>query len=169
MKYLIKLTVLSFLLLLILIAPFLILGFSIENWTSNFLSSTSSPWLIFVTVGGLLSIDILAPIPSSIVSTSGGYLLGFIPGTIISWTGMTVSCIFGYYLGSTLGSTLSEKIVGNEEHMKLEKIQNRFGDWIVVIFRSVPVLGEASILIAGMGHMPWKRFMGLILLANLGI
>ena len=138
MKYLIKLTVLSFLLLLILIAPFLILGFSIENWTSNFLSSTSSPWLIFVTVGGLLSIDILAPIPSSIVSTSGGYLLGFIPGTIISWTGMTVSCIFGYYLGSTLGSTLSEKIVGNEEHMKLEKIQNRFGDWIVVIFRSVP-------------------------------
>jgi len=97
---------------------------------------------------GLLSVDILAPIHSSIVSTAGGYFLGFIFGTLISLAGMSISCIIGYWLGSELGNPISERLVGEDEILKLRKLQNKYGDWIIIISRTVPVLAEVLILAA---------------------
>ena len=51
----------------------------------------------------------------------------------------------------------------------LEKLQNKYGDWIIILSRAVPVLAEASILTAGIGRMRFKRFILLVLLSNLGI
>jgi uncharacterized membrane protein YdjX (TVP38/TMEM64 family) len=165
----IKWTFLILAILLLILTPFLIFGQSIENWINYFLNSSPSELLVGIIIGGLLSIDILAPVPSSIVSTAGGYFLGFILGTLVSLTGMTISCIIGYFLGSKLGNPISGKLVGNNELSKLEKLQNKYGDWIIIISRAVPVLAEASILVAGIGHMPLNRFILLVLLSNLGI
>ncbi|WP_414470127.1 TVP38/TMEM64 family protein [Methanobacterium sp. ACI-7] len=155
--------------LTIILIPFMIFGNSIENWTNYFLNSSPSELLVAIVVGGLLSVDILAPVPSSIVSTAGGYFLGFILGTLVSFLGMTVSCIIGYILGAKLGNPISEKLVGKSEFSKLERLQNKYGDWIIIISRAVPVLAEASVLVAGIGRMSLKRFFLLILLSNLGI
>ncbi|MEN4018212.1 MAG: VTT domain-containing protein [Methanobacterium sp.] len=165
----IKWTFLVFGILLLILIPFLIFGESIENWTDYFLNSSHSNLLMGIVILGLLSIDILAPVPSSIVSTAGGYFLGFIFGTLISLAGMTVSCIIGYWLGSELGNPISEKLVGKNELLKLRKLQNKYGDWIIIISRAVPVLAEASVLAAGIGRMPLNRFILLILLSNSGI
>jgi uncharacterized membrane protein YdjX (TVP38/TMEM64 family) len=165
----IKWTFLILAILLLILTPFLIFGQSIENWINYFLNSSPSELLVGIIIGGFLSIDILAPVPSSIVSTAGGYFLGFILGTLVSLTGMTISCIIGYFLGSKLGNPISGKLVGNNELSKLEKLQNKYGDWIIIISRAVPVLAEASILVAGIGHMPLNRFILLVLLSNLGI
>lgn len=165
----IKWTFLVFGILLLILVPFLIFGESIENWTDHFLNSSHSNLLMVIVILGLLSIDILAPVPSSIVSTAGGYFLGFIFGTLISLAGMTVSCIIGYWLGSELGNPISEKLVGKDELLKLRKLQNKYGDWIIIVSRAVPVLAEASVLAAGIGRMPLNRFILLILLSNSGI
>jgi uncharacterized membrane protein YdjX (TVP38/TMEM64 family) len=165
----IKWTFLVFGILLLILVPFLIFGESIENWTDYFLNSSHSNLLMVIVILGLLSIDILAPVPSSIVSTAGGYFLGLIFGTLISLTGMTVSCIIGYWLGSELGNPISEKLVGKNELLKLRKLQNKYGDWIIIVSRAVPVLAEASVLAAGIGRMPLNRFILLILLSNSGI
>jgi uncharacterized membrane protein YdjX (TVP38/TMEM64 family) len=164
-----KWALLSLVILLIILIPFLLLGESIETWTNYLLRSSSPKLLIGMIIGGLLSIDILAPIPSSIVSTAGGYFLGFKWGIIVSTAGMTISCIIGYLLGAKIGTPISKWFVGTNELLRLEKLQNKYGDWIVILSRAVPVLAEASVLIAGIGRMHIKRFILLILLSNLGI
>lgn len=169
MKNSIKWILLTLIILSVLLIPSILFNDSIENWTSYFLNSSPSKPLLGIVIGGLLSIDILAPVPSSIVSTAGGYFLGFIPGILVSLAGMTISCVIGYILGAKFGNPLSEKIVGSKELLKLEKLQNRYGDWIIIISRAVPVLAETSVLVAGMGRMPLNRFILLILTSNLGI
>ena len=106
-----KWALLSLVILLVIIIPFLLLGESIETGQITFLASSSPKLLIGMIIGGLLSIDILAPVPSSIVSTAGGYFLGFTWGIIVSTAGMTISCIIGYVLGSKIGYTYLKKTV----------------------------------------------------------
>lgn len=155
--------------LLIILIPFFLFSDSVETWIDYFFNSSPPKLLVGIAIGGLLSIDILAPVPSSVISTAGGYFLGFISGTLISLAGMTVSCIIGYWLGKKFGTPISERLVGPKELSKLEKLQKKYGDWIIIILRAVPVLAEASVLVAGIGGMPLNRFILLILLSNLGI
>ncbi len=164
-----KWVLLIFVILLVILIPFTLFNDSIESWINSFLNSSPPKLLVGIVIGSLLSIDILAPVPSSIVSTAGGYFLGFISGTLISLTGMTVSCLIGYFLGTKFGNPIAEKIVGSSELSKLEKLQNKYGDWIIIVSRAVPVIAESSIFVAGIGRMPLNRFILLIVLSNLGI
>ena len=165
----IKWIFLIFTILILILIPYLIFGQSIKNWTDYFLNSSPSSILVGIMIGGLLSVDIIAPVPSSIVSTAGGYFLGFILGTLVSLAGMTVSCIIGYLIGSKFGNPISERLVGAQELSKFQKLQNKYGNWIIIISRAVPVLAETSILMAGIGRMPLNYFILLVLLSNLGI
>mgnify|MGYP000921572800 CR=1 FL=1 len=169
MKNKFKWILIAFLILLLILIPFFLFADSIENWSDYFLNSTQSKLLVGMVIGVLLSIDIFAPVPSSIMSTVGGYFLGLIPGTLISLIGMTFSCIIGYYLGAKFGNPITERLVGADELLKLENLQNKYGDWIIIISRAVPILAEASILLAGIGRLPLNRFIMLVLLSNLGI
>lgn len=165
----VKWTLLIFIILLLILIPFSIFGQSIESWINYFLNSSPPKAIIGIVIGVLLSVDILVPVPSSIISTGGGYFLGVILGTLVSLTGMTISCIIGYYLGLKFGNPISERLVGSDELLKFEKLQNEYGDFVVIISRAVPVLAEASVLVAGIGRMPLNRFILLVLLSNLGI
>jgi len=169
MKSRFKWALLAIVILLIILIPFFLFNDSVETWIDYFFNSSPPKLLVGIAIGGLLSIDILAPVPSSVVSTAGGYFLGFISGTLISLAGMTVSCIIGYWLGKKFGTPISERLVGPKELSKLEKLQKKYGDWIIIISRAVPVLAEASVFVAGIGGMPLNRFILLILLSNLGI
>ena len=154
----------------IILLPFFVVGGYIDTWTREFLASASGqPVLVAVVLGLLLATDILLPVPSSVVSTAAGLFLGFAAGLVTSLAGMTVSCIAGFWLGAGLGRPMASRMVGTGELKRLENMSRRFGDWIIVIARPVPVLAEASVLFAGMSRMPASRFMLLSTLSNLGI
>ena len=68
-----------------------------------------------------------------------------------------------------MDTPISKRLLGANELLRLEKIQNKYGDWIIILSRAVPVLAETSILTAGIGRMPFRRFILLVLLSNLGI
>jgi membrane protein DedA with SNARE-associated domain len=95
--------------------------------------------------------------------------LGFVKGTITSTIGMTVYCTLGYWIGAKFGRPVALKLVGEPELMRLENLTNRFGYWAVAMSRAVPVLGEASVLGAGMSRMPMPRFLLVSVLSCLGI
>jgi len=156
--------------LAIILVPYFLFGAQIEAWTEAMLRSAEhqSGWVALV-LSSLLAVDILVPVPSSLVSTAAGFLLGFVPGTVASWIGMTVSCIAGYYLGAKLGCPVANQVVGSVELGRLQAMHHRFGDWVIVVSRPVPVLAEASVLFAGISHMPLYRFLLLSTLSNLGI
>jgi uncharacterized membrane protein YdjX (TVP38/TMEM64 family) len=82
---------------------------------------------------------------------------------------MTVSCIAGYVLARWLGETFVQRYVGDREMQRLDAMNRRFGDWLIVLARPVPVLAEASIIFAGFAKMPAAKCATLCSLSNLGV
>jgi uncharacterized membrane protein YdjX (TVP38/TMEM64 family) len=156
--------------LAIILVPFLLFGEKIETWTEGFLESASDQagW-IAVVLGALLASDVLVPVPSSLASTAAGFFLGFAAGALTSLTGMTISCILGYWLGARFGRPLANRLVGDHELTRLERLSQRVGNWVIVISRPVPMLAEASALLAGISGMSTYQFLLLSTLSNLGI
>ena len=153
-----------------ILVPFFLFGARIESWTGEFIETASDHILMTALVlGGLLATDILLPVPSSIVSTVAGCFLGLAGGTLVSFMGMTISCLAGYALGRFFGSTLAPRAIGADELAKLESLSERLGDWVVVVTRPVPVLAEAAVFFVGMGHMKLSRFILLSSMSNLAI
>jgi uncharacterized membrane protein YdjX (TVP38/TMEM64 family) len=156
--------------LAVILIPFVFFGARIETWTDNFLQAASDrSGLVAIVLGLLLASDILVPVPSSMVSTAAGFFLGFMGGIITSLAGMTVSCIAGFWLGAKFGRPIACRVVGNNELKRLEKMRHRFGEWVIVVSRPIPVLAEASVLFAGISGMSAYRFLLLSTLSNLGI
>jgi len=161
---------LGLIILAFILVPFLLFADAIEMWTQDFLESAGErSALVAAVLGTLLAIDILLPVPSSVVSTAAGLFLGFTGGMMTSLVGMTFSCSAGFWLGARFGRPIASRLVGTGELQRLEEISRRVGDWLIVVARPVPVLAEASILFAGMSRMPTHRFMLLTTLSNLGI
>ena len=156
--------------LALILVPFFLFGAQIETWTESFLRSASdqSTWVALV-LGSLLATDILVPVPSSLVSTAAGFFLGLAGGMVASLAGMTISCVMGYWLGARFGRPMANRLVGEQELARLEKLSQRFGDWVIVVTRPVPVLAEASALFAGISGMPMHQFLLLSTLSNLGV
>ncbi len=154
----------------LILIPFMIFGEQIELWTENFIeTSAQHTGQIALVLGALLGGDILLPVPSSLASTAAGFVLGFVRGLLTSWAGMTVSCLLGYWVGANLGRPVAARLVGERDLTRLAALQQRFGDWVLLVARPVPMLAEASVLFAGISRVPFGRFMLLTTLSNLGI
>lgn len=153
-----------------IIGPFIVFGEQIEAWTETFLESARMrPWTSAMVLGGLLGSDILFPVPSSIVSTACGVVHGFMGGALISMLGMTFSCLAGYAIAKWMGRPLVSRFVGDRELDRLHGMEEKYGDWIIVVARPVPVLAEASVLFLGLSAMSFARFAVLSTLSNLAI
>lgn len=164
-----RLILLAVIVVILFLIPFVLFGDSLENWTNNFFQSMPTKLIASIVIGFLLSIDIVAPIPSSIVSTAGGYFLGFIGGTLISFTGMTISCLMGYWIGTRFGRPAAFRFADPKEISRFESLQKKYGDWILIFSRSVPLLAETSVLFAGIGRMKLSHFIYMVTISNLGI
>jgi len=124
-------------------------------------------WAVTI-IGGLLALDVLLPVPSSVVSAAAGVLLGFWAGAFVIWVGMTVSCLVAYVIGAK-SSNLARRIVGDDGLARAREIATRYGDLAIVLCRPVPVVAEASVIFAGVMHVPATRFLLVCALANLGV
>jgi membrane protein DedA with SNARE-associated domain len=119
-------------------------------------------------IGALLAADVVLPVPSSLLSTAAGALLGFPLGALVSTIGMTAASATGYWLGASLGHRAA-RWAGSEPLNQARALCARYGDWAIPMSRPVPVLAEAAAIVAGMIRLPWRRFLLLSALANLGI
>ncbi len=127
------------------IVPFAISG---ELPGERWLSATDEHAVRFALTGiALLASDVLLPVPSSIVGTLLGARLGFVPGFIATWLGLTTGNVAGYLVGRV---TLSRLGTGLPTLPTLVAL---------FVSRPVPVLAEALCLTAGAGHMPVRLFL----------
>ncbi len=156
--------------LVLILLPFFLFGARIEIWVDTFIKSASDQrFLVSIFLCLVLASDILIPVPANEANTIAGFFLGFTGGLITSFIGRTIGCIIGFWLGKKLGYPVALRLVGSGELKRLETMSHRFGDWIIIIFRPVPVLAEASVLFAGISGMPVYRFLLLTTISNLGI
>ncbi|HXW06753.1 MAG TPA: VTT domain-containing protein [Vicinamibacterales bacterium] len=161
-------TLLWILLIGLILVPFFLFEPQFNDLAAALTEGTVSRWLVAGGILALLSLDVLLPVPSSVVSTAAGVLLGFWQGAAIVWLGMMVGCLFGYALGSR-GSAAAGRLVGPESLARAGDLMKRYGDLTIVLCRPVPVLAEASVVFAGLVRAPVGRVVRLTALSNLGI
>jgi uncharacterized membrane protein YdjX (TVP38/TMEM64 family) len=166
----IKWTILGIVILALIVVPSFLFGADIDHWVTNFIKSAGNRRLMagFV-LAGILASDIFLPIPSNLISTVCGYLLGFFTGTLVSLAGMTTACVIGYWFSNSAVKYVAEKMVGDSELQRLQNLNKNYGNWMLVVCRPVPVLAEASVLFSGISGMKFRRFIILTTLSNLGI
>lgn len=150
------------------IVPFLLFADRMEA-VAAWVAQGAAGWAGAVLLGGLLAGDILLPVPSSMVSTACGVLLGFPMGTAVSTAGLTAGCLVGYALGRGLGGERLARLVSPAGAERVSAVVERHGAWALVLLRGVPVLAEVSVVVAGMTRLPFNHFLAATLLSNLGL
>ena len=151
------------------ILPFLGFGESAESRITNWLDTSLSRGAAVAVVIGLLATDIFLPVPSSVVSTFAGKMLGFWAGTAASWFGMTVGAALAFGLVRMFGRPLAGRLSTEEELVRMDELADRYGVLILVVMRPIPVLAEASALLMGLMRLSWWRFLTAVGFSNLGI
>jgi uncharacterized membrane protein YdjX (TVP38/TMEM64 family) len=157
------------LLLAAILVPFFLFGESLEAAAHLFLEAHPPDWQVALVLSGLLAGDIVLPVPSSLVSTAAGALLGFWGGTAASWAGMMVASGLGYQIGARAGESALRRMAGESAVARLAGLAASHGHWFLLAFRAVPVLAETSVVFAGASHMSRRGFFTTAALANLGI
>lgn len=146
--------------LALILIPFFLWEDTFAALATTLVERHRGEWWISPAIAGLLAGDVFLPVPSSILSTASGVLLGFLGGALTNIIGMTLGCWMGYRAGRVAR--------GRADH-RLESLWARHGEWTLILTRAVPVLAEAAVLFAGMTAMPMRRFLLLTTLANVGI
>jgi membrane protein DedA with SNARE-associated domain len=159
--------ILGSIIMAIILVPFCLFGPGLDKWIHSFLQTAGNHYLLTaLTIFGLLASDILLPIPSSVVNTAAGFILGFPAGFTASWLGMMAACLAGYWLGFKSRKQISSRLLEKEDIRRLEDMHMKFGDWFIAAARAIPVLAEASVLFAGIGAMPFSRFLAISIFSN---
>ena len=159
MKPLWKYTLLIVGLLTIPAVPFLLFGEPMEADMERWLREQTSFEAVAAGVVGLLTIDVLLPVPSSIVCTLAGSFLGLFWGMLFATLGMTAGALLGFALGRLLGRPAMNHWIGPAELAKLDELVDRYGVAILVALRPVPLFAEASTLLLGCSRMLWPMFL----------
>ena len=146
--------------LALILIPFFLWEDAFNGMASRLMAEHRGAWWISPAIAGLLAADVFLPVPSSILSTASGVLLGFVFGGLTNIAGMTAGCWLGYRAG---------RMARRQADASMTKLWTRYGEWTLLLTRAVPVLAEASVLFAGMTGMPVRRFMVLTTLANVGL
>ena len=140
------------------------LSTQITGWLA---SPNLQPLTYSVLAIALLASDLILPVPSSAVITHAGIFLGALAGTLVGFVGMTLGSLIGFGTVKLLGTRWIEKKVGSKDLADLRVLTERYGVFIVVILRTVPILAEASVLVLAAGQMPFKPFLLWLSISNL--
>jgi uncharacterized membrane protein YdjX (TVP38/TMEM64 family) len=152
----------------LIIIPFLIFEKQFEALGTWLAEGHASGWASASIIAALLALDVFLPVPSSIVSTGAGVLLGFWRGAAVIWIGMTIGCAIGYAFGAKAAGA-ARRMVGEDGLARASTVMDRHGSWALVVCRPIPVLAESSVVFAGLVHSPVQSFVWMTTLSNLGI
>lgn len=97
---------------------------------------------------GLLLVDVVLPVPSSVVMIVNGALFGLVGGALLSLVGSLGGSALGYLLGRG-NQPLVARFVGEADLARARKFMARWGVLALVASRPVPILAETVSIVAG--------------------
>ncbi len=160
---------LACLVLALILVPFALGEQAVLAWIEAWLAQPGSRYVVFGFIALLLASDLLLPIPSSLLSAGAVAALGPVLGGAAIWLGMSAGAILGHAIGRSGGTAVARRFVGGPELDRAARLHARFGAATLVVCRGVPVLAEASTLLAGALSMPFGSFVFVTSAANLGL
>jgi len=131
--------------------PFVVVG---ELPGERWLSATDSRAPLFAALGTLLlAVDVLLPVPSSVVGLMLGARLGLLVGFACCLLGLILGHVIGYGLGRLAPQRWLASTPGAPGAPSAPSMLGIF------LSRPVPVLSEALALTAGAARMPLRLFL----------
>ena len=131
--------------------------------------SQDNSFYISLVVIIALTLDVFLPVPNGLTNTLAGVALGWSLASLVVWIGLTLGAIFGYLVGRIAARPLAIKMVGELDFSNAEKAAERINIEGLILARPVPAFAELSTLAAGLTKMPFKKFMIVIALSNIGV
>lgn len=139
------------------------LTYFVDDWIASSQLSANGVALVVIA---LLTLDVLLPVPSSLISVAAGSLLSPFVAFSSIFLGMFCGCLFGYGLGRLLGQTGVGKLVKPAQQQLANRNLFSAHARYLMACRGVPVLAEVSILMAGVNRVPMKTFLITTSIAN---
>lgn len=163
-----KLAGLGLVMVALVVLPFVLFGEPLEQLARSVIADPSSRLMAGLAGALLLAADIVLPVPSTIVISGLGALLGGLAATLLATVGLTLGCAAGYGLGRRLGHDFAERAMGAADFAFLSDRLDRYGVLILALCRPVPVLAEASVIAAGVAGLSAGKVLTVTTLANIG-
>lgn len=107
---------------------------------------------------GLLIVDVLLPVPSSLIMTGHGAVFGWPLGAALSLLGTVIAAIVAFWIGRR-GGPLLARLVGPEERERADSMLARWGVIAIILTRPLPMLAETAALLAGASTMRWRTLL----------
>jgi uncharacterized membrane protein YdjX (TVP38/TMEM64 family) len=104
----------------------------------------------------LLAADVVLPLPSSALMVANGALFGVVAGAALSFAGSMAAALLGFALGRR-GSAVVARVVPPEARDRAATAFARRGSAAVILTRPVPVIAEATVILAGSAGMPLRK------------
>ncbi len=122
-------------------------------------------WTGLAIIAGL-TVDILLPVPSSVLLVFAGRAFGGWGGAAVGWLGLNLSAAVGFWISRRFGQRIVERFSSRADVEDFELLDAKAGWWALVACRPLPILAEASVIFAGLSDMRASRFWPPILFAN---
>ncbi|MBI6951974.1 3-dehydroquinate synthase [Pseudomonas sp. CCOS 191] len=155
----------------LVIASFVLFEQQIQNFLSHLehlLPSTPAQMLtLALLLIGLLALDVVLPVPSSMVALLAVASLGSVGGYLAIFIGLCLGAGLGYALGAGYFRLLSSRLGLHQRQPG--QLAYRLGTLSLICLRGVPVLAETSVVAAGMQRYPLRAFILVTTLANAGL
>lgn len=106
----------------------------------------------------LLVLDLVLPVPGTIVMSALGFLYGILWGALFGFLGSFCAGMIGYGLGRLCSEKTARRFLGSDDYERGRRLSARGGGWIVALSRAVPILPEAISVTAGILRMPLTSY-----------
>jgi uncharacterized membrane protein YdjX (TVP38/TMEM64 family) len=111
-----------------------------------------------VAAVGLLSADLVLPVPASAVIAALGTTYGLVGGGLVGSAGLVAAGSLGYGLVRVLGRRAAVALAGESRLERLQAFFDRSGAWAIVLTRGLPIVPEVVACLAGLARMRPARF-----------
>jgi uncharacterized membrane protein YdjX (TVP38/TMEM64 family) len=115
------------------------------------------PWAAALSVA-LLIADVFLPVPSSVLMIGNGALFGVWAGTALSLAGSVGATALAFFVGRR-SERLIERLVSPGEKAHADALLARWGALAIVVTRPIPLLAEATAILAGGSPLGWPRLL----------
>ncbi|MFN9409343.1 MAG: TVP38/TMEM64 family protein [Akkermansiaceae bacterium] len=128
---------------------------NVEKLAGYFEQAKSWAWLLGIL---LLLVDLLLPIPGTIVMSALGVVYGFWIGGLIATIGSMLAGSLGYGVGRFFDEKFAKRWLGEKDFEKGRSLFDKSGAWVVAVSRALPILPEVLACMAGLLRMPFGKF-----------
>lgn len=156
-----------------LMAPLLLLFTVVEALDVDLLVDPS-PWLASASVAaaaigvGLLVVDVVLPVPSSLVMIALGSLFGLGAGAALAFVGTVGAGLVGFAVGRG-GEDILNRFIGPEEQARADRLIERWGLLAIALTRWIPILAETTAIVAGTSRIRWPAAFAAVAIGSLPV